>query len=252
MYSEFATDPKVQMLSESDQRRLTMLFCIRCNGDVTLQDEEVTFLLRISNDEWLVTKSIFVAKGFINSDNEILNWDKRQFISDSSAERVARHRAKKQNDVTACNVTVTPPEQNRTDTEQIQNRTDIYGAEETSAPTKKGTALPKDWVLPKSWGEWALSEKPNLSAKEVLSIAASFKDHWLANSNQARAKKSDWFAAWRNWVRNQKQSISSGPKASEPDWRREQKASIAKAVPSIAAKQNNEREVKDVYSVELG
>jgi len=117
LYSEFSTDQKVQMLSESDQRRLIMLFCFRCNGSVTLQDDEVTFLLRISNEEWKVTKALFVAKGFINNDNELLNWDKRQFISDSSAERVARHRAKKKQ---PCNVTVTPPEQNRT--EQIQNR----------------------------------------------------------------------------------------------------------------------------------
>ena len=117
MYSEFATDPKVQMLSESDQRRLTMLFCLRCNGNVTLQDEEVTFLLRISNDEWNVTKALFLSKGFINDSNEILNWDKRQYISDSSAERVARHRASKKELVTPCNVTVTPPE-------QIQNRTE--------------------------------------------------------------------------------------------------------------------------------
>lgn len=116
LYAEFAHDAKVQMMSECDQRRLVMLFCIRCNGDVTLQDEEVAFQLRISNEEWQVTKANFVSKGFINSDNEVLNWDKRQFVSDSSAERVAKHREKKKQER---NVTVTPP-----DTEQIQNRTD--------------------------------------------------------------------------------------------------------------------------------
>lgn len=121
LYGEFAHDPKVQMLTEVDQRRLIMLFCLRCNGDVTLQDEQVTFQLRISDDEWSKSKTTFIAKGFINSDNEVLNWDKRQYISDSSAERVAKFRSKKSTDVTSCNVTVTPPEQNRTDTEQIQN-----------------------------------------------------------------------------------------------------------------------------------
>lgn len=95
VYSEFATDPKVQMLSESDQRRLVMLFCFRCNGHVTLQDDEVTFLLRISNEEWEKTKETFVAKGFINSDNELLNWDKRQHSSDTSKDRVAAFRERK-------------------------------------------------------------------------------------------------------------------------------------------------------------
>jgi hypothetical protein len=120
LYSEFAFDQKVQMLSEVDQRRLIMLFCLRCNGNVTLQDEEVTFQLRCSNDEWLKTKATFIAKGFINEHNEVLNWNKRQYISDSSAERVARYREKKKNDVTLSNVTVTAPEQNRT--EQKQNK----------------------------------------------------------------------------------------------------------------------------------
>ena len=124
LYGEFAHDAKVQMLSECNQRRLIMLFCIRCNGDVTLHDDEVTFQLRVTDYEWAETKAIFISKGFINKDNELLNWDKRQFISDSSAERVAKHRAKIKADVTPSNVTVTLPEQNRT--EQIQNRIEKY------------------------------------------------------------------------------------------------------------------------------
>ena len=115
LYGEFAHDPKVQMLNEVDQRRLIMLFCIRCNGTVPLQDEEIVFQLRISEEEWQKSKKTFIEKGFINKHNEVLNWDKRQYISDSSAERVAKHRAKKKQ---SSSVTVTPPEQNRTDTEQ--------------------------------------------------------------------------------------------------------------------------------------
>lgn len=114
MYAEFANDPKVQMLSETDQRRYIMLLCIRCNGDVTLQDEEVAFQLRISNAAWSETKALLVSKNLVNEDNQPTAWDKRQFASDSSASRVSKHReAKKQ----ACNVTVTPQIQNRTDTE---------------------------------------------------------------------------------------------------------------------------------------
>lgn len=121
MYAEFANDPKVQMLSEAMQRRLLMLFCMRCNGLVTLQDEEVTFQLRISAEEWGQTKATFVAKGFIDFSNNILNWDKRQYKSDSSLERVRKHRdAKKQGNVTSGNVTVTV--QNRTDTDKIKEK----------------------------------------------------------------------------------------------------------------------------------
>ncbi|MBA3755577.1 MAG: hypothetical protein H0X02_04835 [Nitrosomonas sp.] len=146
LYSEFLTDPKVQMMSESDQRRLIMLFCLRCNGHVTLHDNEVTFLLRISNEEWLLSKATFVEKGFIAEDNELLNWDKRQFASDSSAARVAKFREKKKQD---CNVTVTP--QNRTDTEQIQNRTEKPSSAKAHA---KDQILDQDLVKPELWQEF--------------------------------------------------------------------------------------------------
>jgi uncharacterized phage protein (TIGR02220 family) len=113
LYAEFANDAKVQMLSETDQRRLVMLFCLRCNGDETLQDEQVAFQLRISNEEWAKSKVTFISKSFINSDNEVLNWDKRQYISDSSTGRVAKYREKMKQEG---NVSVTPPDTD-TDTE---------------------------------------------------------------------------------------------------------------------------------------
>jgi 5-methylcytosine-specific restriction endonuclease McrA len=83
------------MMTEVNQRRLVMLFCIRCNGQETLLDEQVAFQLRISSDEWLETKAEFTRRGFLGEDNVILNWDKRQFLSDSSATRVRKHREKR-------------------------------------------------------------------------------------------------------------------------------------------------------------
>lgn len=122
MYAEFATDPKVQMMSEAFQRRLLMLLCMRCGNDlVTLHDEEVAFQLRISNAEWVETKAAFIAKGFIDSKLNLLNWEKRQFKSDSSKERVAKHRAKAKaiasGDVTLQERPSNALEQNRTDTD---------------------------------------------------------------------------------------------------------------------------------------
>lgn len=148
MYAEFANDSKVQMMSEQYQRRLVMLFCLRCNGDVTLHDDEVAFQLRVTAEEWSETKREFLKRGFIDNENNLLNWDKRQYVSDSSAERVRKHREKKRNgDVTTCNVTVTPPEQNRTDTEQKEI---LSSSEQESAcatdddfPKKELEALPE-------------------------------------------------------------------------------------------------------------
>ena len=134
LYAEFLTDPKVQMMSEQNQRRLIMVLCIRCNGDVTLHDEEVAFQLRISNEDWQVTKGIFIEKGFIDKANKVLNWDKRQFVSDSSAERVARHREKKKS---ACNVTVTPPDTDTDTDTDTENKTNVLLKKTKTTPTKK-------------------------------------------------------------------------------------------------------------------
>ena len=118
MYHEFATDPKIQMLSEVNQRRYLMVLCLRCsNADVTLQDEQVAFQLRIAVDEWLQSKAVLQAANLICNDNKPTAWDKRQYLSDSSTARVARHRAKQEKPKKQpCNVTVTPPDTD-TDTE---------------------------------------------------------------------------------------------------------------------------------------
>lgn len=183
LYSEFAFDQKVQMLSEIDQRRLIMLFCLRCNGNVTLQDEEVTFQLRITPEEWAKTKTNFVAKGFINDLNEVLNWDKRQYISDSSAERVKRHREKVKNEVKQeCNVTVTPPEQNRT--EQKQKR--------------KATSLPKDFTISERVIKWA--------AKNGYRELQKHFDNFVLKAESKGYTYSDWDSAFmvairENWAK---------------------------------------------------
>ena len=183
LYAEFAHDPKVQMLSEVNQRRLIMLFCIRCNGTVTLQDEQVAFQLRISMDEWLASKATFIDKNFINNDNEVLNWDKRQFVSDSSAERVAKHRERMKQ---SSNVTVTPPEQNRTDTEHniteqiYMSDFDVFWSE---YPKKVGKEAAR-----KAW----LKSNPNINI--VLNTLSWQKEsnQWFVNNGKFVPNPATW------------------------------------------------------------
>lgn len=110
MYAEFATDAKVQMLTEAMQRRYLMLMCLRCSNALeTLHDDEIAFQLRISDEELAETKALFVRKGFIDDAWNLLNWDKRQFSSDSSVERVRRHREKRKASGLVAQLTI-PPE----------------------------------------------------------------------------------------------------------------------------------------------
>jgi hypothetical protein len=173
MYHEFASDAKVQSMSEAMQRRLMMLFCLRCSNTlVTLQDDELAFALRIKDEELAETKLLFLRKGFIGDDWEILQWEKRQFVSDSSAPRVKKHREKAKADAAKqaetepkqdCNVTLTPQIQNRTDTEQ--NRTD--------------------------------TEKTNAPASPVVDLDQQFAEVWAAYPKRPGSSRADSLKAWK-------------------------------------------------------
>ena len=70
----------------------------------------------------------------------------------------------------------------------------------TIIKAQRGSRLPQDWVLTKSLGEWAQTERPDLNIRQV---AEQFKDYWIAQAGQ-KGVKLDWAATWRNWVRNSK------------------------------------------------
>ncbi len=54
--------------------------------------------------------------------------------------------------------------------------------------------------LPEEWEKFCKDTRPDLNPK---SIFEQFKDYWVAQGGQKGAKL-DWFATWRNWVRNSK------------------------------------------------
>lgn len=134
LYSEFAHDPKIQMLSEAMQRRYVMLMCLRCSETLeTLHETEIAFQLRLSEAELIETKNLFISKNFIDRQWNLLNWDKRQFVSDSSTMRVAKHRQKKKQESNAVETLQKQPSNAiDTDTEknQIQKRTTVVATPE--------------------------------------------------------------------------------------------------------------------------
>lgn len=132
MYSEFSHDPKVQMMSEAMQRRYMMFMCLRCsNALVTLHETEIAFQLRISDEDMAQTKALFVAKGFIDDEFNLLNWDKRQFASDTSKTRVSKHRAlqkEKQSTTSNTDVTLQKRNDNALDTDTDTDKKEPKGS----------------------------------------------------------------------------------------------------------------------------
>lgn len=201
MYAEFASDPKVQMLSECYQRRYLMILCLRCsNGDVTLQDTEVAFQLRIDVTEWEQTKAVFVEKNMIDECNQPTAWDKRQFASDSSAERVAKHRANKKE---SCNVTVTPPEkekekESKKEKEVKATRTSVLCPQDVDAGVwddwkhlrKSKRATVSETVVEQARKE---ATKANMSLNQFLKEwclrgSQGLKAEWLTNGTDKRTE----------------------------------------------------------------
>jgi hypothetical protein len=75
--------------------------------------------------------------------------------------------------------------------------------ESSSKHKSRGTRIPFT-DLPDEWSAFCRSERPELNPEKVW---ISFYDYWIAVPG-AKGAKADWFATWRNWVRNQRQTIT--------------------------------------------
>lgn len=69
------------------------------------------------------------------------------------------------------------------------------------APATRGARLPDDWFLPKAWGEWALEQ--GWEIESIRLEADKFGDYWRSKAGKDACKR-DWFATWKNWIRNAK------------------------------------------------
>jgi uncharacterized protein YdaU (DUF1376 family) len=65
---------------------------------------------------------------------------------------------------------------------------------------KRGSRLAQDLFFPKEWCDFLVEQRPELNAQKTFD---QFKDYWIAQAGQ-KGVKLDWFATWRNWVRNTK------------------------------------------------
>lgn len=195
LYHEFAHDPKVQMMSEADQRRLVMVFCLRCTETLaTLKDEEIAYHLKVKVQELAKSKALFVRKGFIDNDWNVLNWDDRQFM-DSSTGRTRRYRERKkvsqgtsQETPQASQVTIgDDPEQSRADTEQIQSRAEQTQNQSGGAKPETSVNLPNVPQEPEKGAPRCPISSPQTiqqpSVPPKMPPLVLDKDGWLAGRN---------------------------------------------------------------------
>ena len=65
--------------------------------------------------------------------------------------------------------------------------------------TQRGSRLPNKIDNIQEWIDFCNKERPDLTAHNVY---AQFRDYWISKAGSGGVKL-DWFATWRNWVRNQ-------------------------------------------------
>ncbi len=193
MYHEFSGDPSIQCLAFEDQRHFVMVLCFKADGFLDREMPNPEFRHRaiskaLGLDPVAGADALrrLAEVGLIREDWQPVSWEKRQFKSDNSTSRVQKWRSKSSEEESKKDI----------DTDTEGNVTS--NVSETLHKKKSASRLPEDWRPTDELNDYAAKNLPNV---DLASLAESFIDHWKAKSG-ADARKADWSAAWRTWVRN--------------------------------------------------
>lgn len=145
-YDEALDDPKVQRLAPHLFKTWMNLLCLASkDGGKLPSDDDISFRLRLSISDAQQQVEDLILAGLIDIEGDGSriphSWPDRQYASDSSAERVRKHRADKKK--TPCNVTGNA---DVTVQKQTQSRTDSDTEAESLAPENHNEA-PRREVL---------------------------------------------------------------------------------------------------------
>jgi hypothetical protein len=190
LYDDTINDPKILKLPEAMRWHWVAFLCVasKNQGDLPPLDD-IAIQLRVTTGKATEIIGVLVKAGLLDKTETGFaphNWNGRQYKSDVSTERVKRFRNAKRN------VSETPPD-TETDTD-----TEKHSLRECSAPAKRGTRLPEDWVP--SVEDWR-EATAKLGEQGSVFELSKFRDHWKAQPGQ-RGVKLDWNATFRNWIRN--------------------------------------------------
>jgi hypothetical protein len=191
LYTDFLTNGRVRLLSFDDRCHYVELLCLKASGglnefkdDPDMQLMRVAKALELSINHADECRHRLVRVGLIKDNWEPKGWDKRQYKTDHSTDRVRKHREKKvkqkqrvksmKRDET---VTVTAPD---TDTESDTERECASRIPPRGfAPSKKSL----DWALAKGFS----SEVLDTQTERFMVYERPRPTH-------------DWEAAWRSWI----------------------------------------------------
>jgi uncharacterized protein YdaU (DUF1376 family) len=85
-------------------------------------------------------------------------------------------------------------------TPKLQSQETGRRAVNGARPNGHGIRLPQGWQLPEDWLRWTLGVRTDWAEERALRESLVFRDYWHGKAGKD-ARKADWQATWRNWVR---------------------------------------------------
>jgi uncharacterized protein YdaU (DUF1376 family) len=82
--------------------------------------------------------------------------------------------------------------------------------QEPSTTTKRSSSGSRLSIetLPSEWEAFCRNDRPDLIPSKVFEM---FRDYWIAVPG-SKGSKANWFSTWKNWVRNQRQTVTDKQK----------------------------------------
>lgn len=111
----------------------------------------------------------------------VTRWEERQYESDNSTMRTAKHRSKER-------------DRNVSETADGTDQTQTAAAE--ASADRRGGRIPDDWWLTDDDRAWAALNCPDI---DLELHTTRFKNHWQTKTGRD-ATKLDWTLTWHNWV----------------------------------------------------
>jgi len=191
-YDESLDDPKVQLLKPEIFKAWVNILCLASkNGGVLPPEAELSFALRLSEEKACEILNELMVRGLLDMEGDAVrphNWDRRQYKSDISNDRVKRFRAKDRND----DVTLheTPPE---TETDSETDNTSVGGilSREPRAAAASIDLIELEKRCEEATGLCLAGRKIEVIAK-LISEGVALEDRILPVMRTAAAELREW------------------------------------------------------------
>lgn len=192
LWTDIVSDPKIRLLAFEDRWHYVALLCMKRSGHLecasSLLERTVAVTLGLIERDASEVKRRLMEVGLISEHWQPLAWEKRQFSSDLSTNRVRafRKRFTKQDETSRKRSRNAPETETESESEYKRARKRAASA---------SAEFPLDFALTEVLRAQALERAADCDADAAFE---QFRAHHQANGSKFKS----WPAAWRTWIGN--------------------------------------------------